>query len=201
MVIPLWRDFRDLGRCFTRLKLFDRDLRKSLGLDTGLLTMIDLDVVILRPKEFLATLLSKARLQPFLGYRDTKNPRCYSGALYRLDTGHYNSFHEVYDSFRHLYDVSRVTGTTEAFFKGWNANSGFVGSDQCWLTTALGEHSYPDKISHLDGVWDAWQVQELPGGEAPENATAIFINGMRRDPSQLEWQEKHEWVRKYWRDI
>jgi len=203
-VVPLWQDFRDLGRCFTRLKLFDPAVRDKYmdASNTDFTVMIDLDVVIVKPKEFLRTLVTKARLQPFLGYRDTKNPRCYSGAMWRIAEGHFGRFKEVYDTFRHIYDTTKVSGTTEAFFRAWNAESSFVGSDQCHITTSLGEHSYPTKINDKDhGVWDFWQIEDLPGGELPENAVAVFINGLRRDASMPEFQEKYLWIKENWVDV
>ena len=217
-VIPLWGDYRDLGRCFTRLKLFDPAVRDKY-LHGGVVpeaassagecerkradftVMIDLDVVIIKPEEFLRTLATKNRMQPFLGYRDTKNPRCYSGALWRIDEGHYGRFKNVADTFRHIYDTAVATGTLGEFFAGWNAESSFVGSDQCWITSIIGEHTYPDKLSDRDGIWDFWTVENLPGGELPTNTIAVFVNGMRRDASMKEFQARYPWMVEHWENV
>lgn len=202
-VIPLWQDFRDIGRCFTRLRLFDPAVRDRYldAKNTDFTVMIDLDVVIIKPEEFLKTLATKARMQPFLGYRDTKNPRCYSGTLWRIDEGHFGRFKSVYDSFRHTYDTTVAAGCTEEFFSMWNRESSYVGSDQCHITTHLGEHTYPTKINDRDdGVYDAWQINDLPGGELPTNATVVFWNGRTRDPSIPEVQDKYPYVKEFWND-
>src|SRR3990167_2838488 len=42
-ILPLWNDFRDLGRCFTRLKIFSEEMEKLIG---PRFVQIDLDVVL-----------------------------------------------------------------------------------------------------------------------------------------------------------
>lgn len=213
--VPLWPDYRELGRCFTRLPLFNRERRAGyLGFTPDAIVIsIDVDIVITKPEEFLRVLL-KNHKQAFTGYRDSKNPACYSGALWKLDP-RYGDVSHVHKSFEHIYGATRNSGTTEAFFKAWNSgtlaqdpetgqmvNIGYVGSDQSWVVNVLGEYTYPRKINDLeDGVWDAWAVADIPGGELPANACAVFVNGMRRDPSLPEWQEKYPWVKKYWGEV
>jgi len=208
-VIPLWQDFRELGRCFTKLKLFSKnhtdpvygeEIHRSQLFPGDYLISIDLDIVVVNPKEFVRTLTSD-KMQSFKGYRDSKNPRCYSGALWRIDTRTYGEWHYVYDTFRHFYDILKLN--PEAFrhmYTNWNARASFVGSDQCWISTAVGEGAFPDKWNDMNnGVWDYWQIQHLPS--LPLNTCAVFMNGMRRDPSMPDFQEKHDWVVQNWVNV
>jgi len=206
-VVPLWDDFRDLGRCFTKLKMFSEDHQDLYGEDRDrsevfkgdFLIVIDLDIVIINPEAFVKTLTLNTE-QPFKGYRDTKNPRCYSGALWRIDTQYPGGFHNVYDLFRHMYDTSKVGNYTNALFSNWNKMSSFVGSDQNHITMALGEHTYPYKWNDREhGIWDFWQVEHLPS--LPLNTVAVFMNGMRRDASMKEFQDRYPWIATNWRDV
>lgn len=212
--VPLWQDYRDLGRCFTRLRLFGEDVRRNyLGIeDDAIVVTLDLDIVIVKPEEFLRNIIDAAEESEFVGYRDSKNPACYSGALWAINPI-LGSVDHVYSTFNHLYGVSRVTGATEAFFKGWNqstlaqeedgrvVNVGFVGSDQCWITTCLASKEYPRLDHNNSGIWDFWSVEDLPGGSLPLNTTAVFCNGLRRDSSMPEFQERYPWMIKHWRDV
>jgi len=206
-LIPLWDDFRDIGRCFTKLKVFSRehkhpvhgdDMPRNGFFDGDFIITIDIDVVITKPKEFVSALTS-SRMEAFKGYRDTKNPRCYSGALWRIDTRSYNGFHHVYDTFRHIYDINKGTNNLGNFYSNWNVVSSFVGSDQCWITTAIGEFSYPNKWSDEDGIYDEWQITHLPS--LPLNTCAVFMNGMNRDMTMPKFQEKYPWIIEHWVNV
>lgn len=210
--VPLWKDYRDLGRCFTRLKLLDSEYRTNvLGFSPkATVIQMDIDLCVVNPKGFLENVLKDYR-QAFTGYRDSKNPRVYSGALWKIDP-RYGSVDHVYKSFDHIYRVSKITGTTEAFFRGWNAgymepdhdlkkmvNTGYVGSDQCWIVNALGEHTFPVKLNGFEnGVWDFWQIEDLPFGSLPGNCNAVMVNGLRRDVSMESLHAKYPWLSEYW---
>lgn len=203
-IIPLWQDFRDLGRCFTKLKMFSRvhelidgtEVHRSDFFPGDYIVTIDLDIVITDPKKFVKALTSNL-LEPFKGYRDTKNPRCYSGALWRIDTRHMNEFNEVYDSFKHTYDTAKAAGGLEVMFQNWNVFSHFVGSDQSHITRTIGEKTYTNKWTGVkDGLWDFWNLEHLPS--LPLNTCAVFMNGMRRDASMKEFQDKYHWVKEWW---
>ena len=188
-ILPLWNEFRDLGRCFTRLGLYAREMRDFIG---PRLANIDLDVAILGNVDHIF-----GRTEPFIGYTDTKNPTCYSGCFYVMDAG---AKHHVYSSFKRLYHLvpSDVEGLDRpAIFKrGYNKYSSFVGSDQSWQTEVLGE-GLP-KFGQDDKIWDYWTIEQLP--DAPKDARIIFTNGLRRDISMPEIHKKHAWADKYWND-
>lgn len=187
-IIPLWNEFRDLGRCFVRLGLYSSEMRKIIG---GRIANIDLDCAILGNVDHIF-----GRTEPFIGYTDTKNPKCYSGALYMMDAG---AKEQVYNSFKRLYNMIPLPPGEEKrqfFLQNWNRFSGFVGSDQSWQTEVLGK-GLP-RINQDDKVWDYWSIENLP--ELPTDTRIVFTNGMRRDISMPSIHEKHEWARKYWNE-
>jgi hypothetical protein len=99
-----------------------------------------------------------------------------------------------------MYDTSKMGGYTKELFSRWNACSSFVGSDQNHITMSIGEHTYPDKFNDREhGIWDYWQIEYLPS--LPLNTVAVFMNGMRRDASMKEFQEKHPWIRTHWEEV
>lgn len=186
-ILPLWGEFRDIGRCFVRLGLYAPEMAQIIG---PRIANIDLDVAILGNVDHVF-----GRTEPFVGYTDTKNPRCYSGCLYTMDAG---AKAQVYNSFKRLYGFAPSGPERRAFFsKHYNRYSSFVGSDQSWQTEILGE-GLP-RIGQSDKVWDYWTVEELP--DAPEDARMIFTNGMRRDISMPAIHKKHPWADKYWNSL
>jgi len=184
-ILPLWNEFRDIGRCFTRLPLYSKSMANVIG---PRIYNIDLDVAILGNVDAIF-----GRTDPFIGYKDTKNPRCYSGALYGMDAGVKD---QVYTSFKRLYHMVPEQVRQQVFKQEYNKYSPFVGSDQSWQTEILGE-GLP-KFTQEDGIWDFWSIEALP--EPPENARIVFVNGMRRDISMPSFHAKYPWMDKYWNE-
>lgn len=182
-ILPIWNEFRDLGRCFVRLGLYANEIRDIIG---PRIANIDLDVAIIGNVDHIF-----GRKEPFVGYTDTKNPTCYSGALYMMDAGAKN---QVYSSFKRLYNMISVEDKRDFFNKHYNRFSSFVGSDQSWQTEVLGE-GLP-RIGQIDKVWDYWSIEDLP--DLPEDTRMVFCNGMKRDLSMSSIQAKHKWADKYW---
>ena len=187
-ILPLWNDFRDLGRCFTRLKIYSEEMGKLIG---PRFAQIDLDVVVVND---VTPIFS--RTEEFIGYRDSKNPKCYSGCLYQMNAG---AKSQVYHTFRRLYDMTPNENKREWFQKRYNRSSEFVGSDQSWQTEVLGK-GLP-RWGNEDGLYDHWQIENLPNGELPSNARIILVNGMTRDPSLPSFQEKYPWMVEHWKNV
>jgi len=187
-VVPIWPEFRDLGRCFVRLGLYSKEMRSILG---DRIANIDLDVAIVGNVDHIF-----GRKEPFVGYTDTKNPQCYSGCLYMMDTG---CKEQVYLSFKRVYNMIPLPPGEEKrkfFLEYWNRGSPYVGSDQSWQTEVLGQ-GLP-KINQDDKVWDYWSIEELP--DLPLDARIVFTNGLRRDISLPAMHKKHPWADKYWNE-
>lgn len=66
-IVPIWNEFRDIGRCFVRLGLYAKEIRDIIG---PRIANIDLDVAIVGNVDHIF-----GRKEPFVGYTDTKNPR------------------------------------------------------------------------------------------------------------------------------
>jgi hypothetical protein len=206
-VIPMWQDFRNLGRCFTKLKLFSKnptdpvygeEIHRSQLFPADYLISIDLDIVVTNPLEFVRVLTSE-KMQPMICYRDSKNPRCASGCLYRFDTRTYGEWHHVYDTFRMVYDTLSMNPEAFRFFySNWNSQASFVGSDQCWITTVLGENAYPKWDGIKNGIYDYWTVEHLP--TLPLNTCAVFLNGKSRDMTLPAFRDLY-WVKAHWFDV
>ena len=108
-IIPLWDEFRDLGRCFVRLGVYSSAMRDIIG---PRFACIDLDTVIVGDVTPIF-----ARTEPFIGYRDSKNPRCYSGCFYLMDAG---AKEEVYKTFKRLYMMIPPQHRREHFLQHYN---------------------------------------------------------------------------------
>lgn len=184
-IVPIWNDFKDWGRCYRRLKVFSSEMQSLLGettpeyADRTRLVSVDLDVLLVNDVTSIFD-----RDEPFVGYRDSKNPDCYSGALHMQDAG---SHEEVWNTFNmvRVFDASKAPPTQR------------VGSDQMWQSVILGKGKYP-QWTWEDGIYDYWNIEELPGGELPANAKVIMFNGMRRDMSMDKLQRKHKWIKEHW---
>ena len=153
---------------------------------------IDLDTVIVGDVTPIF-----ARTEPFVGYRDSKNPRCYSGCFYMMDAG---AKEEAYKTFKRLYMMIPPQHRREHFLQHYNRYSELVGSDQSWQSEVIGnpdKPGAPPRWTWEDGVWDFWNVEELP--MLPENSRIIFCNGLRRDPSMKSIQDKYPWVIEFWK--
>jgi len=174
-IVPLWDDLRDWGRCFTRLKAFSSEMKELIG---ERFVSIDLDTLIV---DDITPIFD--RPEPFIGYRDSKNPKAYSGALWMKD----------FDSYNNVWETINLVRAADF------SDAKYVGSDQCWMSTILDNHSEkPPKWSKEDGIYDFWNIEELP--KLPMNARIIFFNGMRRDMSMKKFQKKYPWILENWKE-
>lgn len=170
-IIPMWDDLRSWGRCFPRLKAFSPEMYEVIG---PRFVSVDLDTLIVGDVTPIFD-----RPDPFVGYRDSKNPLVYSGALWMKD----------YDAENQVWETIRLVRALDL------AEARYVGSDQCWLTTAIGPKKHP-RWSREDGIYDFWNVEGLPA--LPANSRIIFFNGMRRDMSMKVFQDKYPWINEHW---
>jgi len=172
-IIPMWDDLRNWKRCYTRLKAFSPEMYNTIG---PRFVSVDLDTLIVGD---ITSIFD--RPEPFVGYRDSKNPLCYSGALWMKD---YEAENQVWETIR----LVRALDLGEARY---------VGSDQCWITTAIGPKLRP-RWSREDGIYDFWNIEGLP--KLPENSKIIFFNGMTRDMSMKKFQDTCPWIEEHWKE-
>lgn len=163
------------GRCYCKLGIFSWDTREFFG-PAKLLTL-DLDMCVVGNCDHL---IKKGYQSDFTGYLDTKNPRMYSGSMHMHTAG---ECRQIWDAFSLVSELDL-------------SNAEMVGSDQCWMTTVLGESRYP-RWTEADGIHDYWKIEDMGDG-LPENACLVMVNGMHRDVSLPEFQQKHKWLREDW---
>jgi len=178
-IIPMWEELRDWKRCFTRLRAYGEDMLNIIGaLDSENLRFVSVDLDTLIVDDVTPIF---DRDEPYVGYRDSKNPKAYSGALWMKD----------HDAYTNVWDSINLVRSLDL------AEAKYVGSDQAWQSTIINGHSVkPPKWSWEDGIYDFWNIEGLPA--LPENARIVFFNGMRRDMSMPDLQEKYPWINENW---
>lgn len=187
--LTLWPDLRDMGRCYTRLKLFDDEAAAPLGdrfvwMDLDCAVLGDLTPLFDRPEDFV-----------IWGFdaRDTyRRQNAYCGSMLMMTRG---VRQHVWDSF------DPATSPRLA------AAQGLVGSDQAWIEYLLG----PDEATwtSVDGVYSLrghFAPYKLPGRaqrrgkmvEPPANARLVFLHG-HADASMPVIRQSYPWIDENWR--
>lgn len=163
--IPLWDDYRHLGGCYTRLKVFDKDF-DLLG---DRFALIDLDVVITGNCDHIFGIDADFAIHAY-DYPDRPNQR-YNGALIVMDRG---ARPQVWDEFSEATPALMSDDRTR------------IGSDQKWISTVLGPGE--TRLGPADGVFEALPIR----GYLPSKAAMVFFSG-KRDPSQRQypWVKEH----------
>ena len=194
-VVPLWPDFREHGRCYTRLKCFDPAIRDVLG---DRLVWIDLDSVVLgdltplfsRTEDFIIWGFNQQR------FISTKNRYC--GSMLMMDAG---ARPEVFKAFN--FAEARML----------KASKGLVGSDQAWIEHVLGSDeaiwTADDGVMsfkvNLDGDDTKKTGAKLAGRDKRlgmqhcrlEDARIVFFHG-QHDPSMVSLHREYPWIADYW---
>lgn len=167
------RYLTDVRGCFARLRLFDHEGQKAVGMQPGdRIVCMDLDLVITGPLDELFD-----RPEPFtiLQGVNSANPCPFNGSLWMLKAGYRP---DVWHEF------SLELAAKVPFHE--------FPDDQAWLADML-----PDAgaFGPEDGVY-AFQKRGWPKGEAlPRNAKVVAFPGWR-DPSQYT---RLDWVQENWR--
>lgn len=185
---PLWSDMAqlmnpsgfNLPSCYRRLKLFDPDTTRAMGVADGEpVVSIDLDVVLTGKVDHLFALDGAQ----FLGWQGqgSYQPHVYNGSLWMFPAAGLPWMWSEFDPER------SPLATREARF---------FGSDQGWLSLRL---AGPDGRG-----WDVPQgvysyARDLVSAPAlPDRACVVFFNGKRK-PWESSTQCASPWIRKHWR--
>lgn len=187
-VVPLWADFRDMGRCFTRLKCFDPAISSVLG---ERFVWVDLDCVVLGDLTPLFTRAEDFIIWGFDGRDPYKRENAYCGSMVMMDAGARSQVWERFDP---------VASPRLA------ASKHLVGSDQAWIEYVLGDQE-PTWTSR-DGVYSLrahFMSSRLPGRasragkfiEPPANARIVFLHG-NVDASMVSVRQSHPWINENW---
>jgi len=185
---PLWSDHddlpnatkRDLPSCYRRLKLYDPETQRQMGIKPGDHIMgIDLDTLITGD---LKPLLASAYAHRFMGWAlpGRHHPKVFNGSLQIFKAG----------DLAHIWrDFDPRTSPKLAL------NAGFLGSDQSWLSMNLVNMpgcegfgyptvaSYPHNIKRLATL--------------SRDVRVIFFHGSRKPWHRLAMQES-PWIKRYW---
>ncbi len=176
-VIPLWDEYREMGGCYTRLKMFHPSMADLIGPD---FFSIDLDTVIMGD---ITPLVTEARANhEFKIWGDTSPGTPYNGGFQYLKAG---TRAKVYNDF----DPRRAVGLRKEL--------GYIGTDQAWIAACLGSNEA--KWSTDDGVYSfRVHYKNIGRFELYGNETIVFFHGSS-DPSKESTQQLAGWIGQHWR--
>lgn len=175
--LPLWDDYRAMGGCYTRLKLFSEKMKDIIGKD---FFSIDLDTIIV--KDITELLEETRKHHEFKIWSDTHPRTPYNGSFFYMKAGKRKQVWETFDP--RLSPDMRL-------------RHGYVGTDQAWIGVCLGEKEA--KWDRKDGIY-SYRVHfkqenryDLNGDER-----IIFFHGSS-DPSKKDTQRQAPWIEQHWR--
>ena len=184
---PLWQDHWDLPNgsgahlpsCYRRLKIYDAQTQKELGIDKGDRIMsIDLDTVI--ANDIRRIVATEGR---YVGWelKGRSHPRVFNGSLQMFTAG---DLQEIWSDFD-----PRVSPSLAG-------KAGFLGSDQAWLSYKL--------VNREGSVGLKWpEVSSYPLQNKlqsilrKDNAIIFFHGGLK--PWDQSAVREAPWIERYWR--
>lgn len=184
---PLWTDHSDmrnpsgvhLPSCYRRLRLFDPDIQRELGIRTGeRIISIDIDSLVTKDLTRLVT-----RSERFVGWAvpGTYHPKVYNGSIWMFNAG---DLSEVWTDFRADESPQRALA------------AGYLGSDQAWMSYCLVNQPWA-------GSWQWPEVASYPREimriRTLEASTCVVMFHGRRKPWMPEVMRQTGWVSRYWR--
>lgn len=157
--------------CYRRLRAFAPETKEVFG---DRFVSIDLDAVVVAD---LSPLWN--REEDFVGWRDPYYPQ-FCGSMFLLRAG---SRTDIWTKFNP--DLSPRAAHL----------SGFMGSDQAWISLNLWKPNVP-QWRKTDGVYSYQADVVRSGGKLPNDARIVFFHGRDdpwgRAPQRLEWV-RHNW--------
>ena len=184
---PLWEDHNKLNNasgahlpsCYRRLRIFDPATQLSMGIERGeRICSIDLDAVVINKLDKLLV-----RKEKFIGWgvRGTYHPRVFNGSMFMFNAG---DFSDIWKDF----DPARSPRMALA--------SGFMGSDQGWLSYKLARRTdcagwcWPEVASYPR---ETFRIRRLD-----VNNKIIFFHG-RNKPWQPATIVQSPWIKRYYK--
>jgi hypothetical protein len=182
--LPLWDDHngmdnacgKHLPSCYRRLKIFDKNISRSLG---ARIISLDLDVVIcgdMRPVW--------DRPATFCGWQVEGHTHSivYNGSMFMFESGQHSDIWDTFDP-----NVSPMQST----------RAGYFGSDQAWISFKIrgrlpgwtqnhGVYSYPRDVRKRQPF--------------PHNARIVIFHGKRK-PWDPIMETEAPWIAKHWRIV
>jgi len=184
---PLWTDLRNLPNhvgthlpsCFKRLKIFDGETTRAMGIADGdRVVSCDLDVVILNGLDILFD-----REEDFVGWRvpGGHHPSVFNGTIFMLRAGRYEHVWKKFQPSRSPQDAR---------------SAGYFGTDQGWLSYLLSKDAAG--WTRKDGIISYQQDCRLTGA-LPPFARVVSFHGGKYHPWDERVQRDWPWVKQNWR--
>jgi hypothetical protein len=182
---PLWDDFKDIPNphgateypsCFRRLKLFDPETQRAMGITTGdRVVSLDLDTVVI---DGLNTLWD--RNESFVGWavKNRHLDRVFNGSMWMLRAGEHAEVWETFDPLESPKEANRL---------------GYLGSDQAWMSYCLADTQAG--WGECDGIYTRMQTMRTRG--LPSDARVVMFHGPVK-PWDAVQNGTPGWVNKYW---
>lgn len=185
---PLWTDCdrltnatkSTLPSCYRRLKLYDPETQRSLGILEGDRIMgIDIDGLI--QKEIVSLIESTAHLR-YVGWavHGPHHPKVFNGSLQMFHAG---DLSEIWSTF----EPKRSPAAAKA--------AGYLGSDQSWLSMKLAGQERCDGFIYPTVASYSQEVKPL--STISDKTHITFFNG-RRKPWHPQISREAYWVKRYW---
>lgn len=174
-IVPMWRDFNEIGHCYRRLKAFSKEMKQHFG---ERFISVDLDSVVTGKLDSLIP----GKDCEFKIAKDTQPPTPYNGSMFYLKTG---SRSQVYEDFSP--DVSPEIA----------AALGYCACDQAWIAACLGGKE--QVWTQRNGVYSFKNdIVRKRGkeGQLPKNAKIVFFHGSPK-PEQVSYIP---WIKKHYKD-
>jgi hypothetical protein len=182
---PLWDWYRELGGCYTRLKMFDPEMRKYFG---KRVVMIDIDTVVTGNLDNMFNRKEDFIIHTY--YPDSHGyQQKYNGSLIMMDMG---CRPQVYEQFKGK--------ESDTLIQGLFAKKKIIGSDQAWINYVLGDgearFGEADGIYHLRNIMIPKKETRRKVGQLPKNTNMVMFSG-NQDPSMITYK-KFNWVTANW---
>lgn len=176
-IMPLWDDLSDIGKCYRRLKAFDKSLSKQFG---ERFLSLDLDSVVVND---LTGLLDGIENVTFKAAKDTQPPTPYNGSMFYLKSGFHSDVWDTFDP-----DIAPALA----------ARKGYCACDQAWMGVVLGENM--PVWTQNDGVKSFRNdVIQKQSGILDPNDRIVFFHGNRK-PWEPEVQARFPWIPTHYKD-
>lgn len=174
--IPMWKTYRDLGGCYSRLFMFHPLMNKLIGerfvwIDLDTVIVGNIDKILKRKEDFI--------IHRYYGSLYPKQK--YNGSMVMMDSGCRAQVWETFD----YSSIEKLDKLKE--------DGQFIGTDQAWINYVLGGEESTFGVS--DGIYEFSKLPDK-GFKLPEDARMIMFSG-KRDPSMLA--SKYDWINEHWK--
>lgn len=180
-VMNLWDDFRELKKCYTRIKIFDSEISSLFDND---FLMLDLDTVISGDITEIVN-IPESFIWKTKSTSPGKKDFVYNPSVTRVND---DKFIEVWEKFN---------SNPQKYIHKVNNTEKWSGSDQGVISYLL--HNKIKTIGTEEGVISFRDNPELFNNESLSSDVRIVgFYGKENNPIIFDLQEKYIWIKKHW---